>query len=244
MKSKKGFTLIEMMIVIAIIAVLVAVVIPVMNGSTTKAAAAANAANLRNVEGEMVTMMLLNPEAYGDQAGQKETIDDLQSLANSAQEIVTAANTVLNQLSSDKADKQQALENAQAAYNADKSISNYRKLFSAGLAVEAAALAERVQQAAIVPLQEALDAANGALADAVYNLYHFTAVDGVITLEDGTKIQAPSAKAVSSDIVEIAEDEPMVVYVDLENKEAYAMYGTYDKSYFAAVAGGDTSADE
>ena len=49
MKSRKGFTLIEMLVVIAIIAVLVAIVVPVVGNSTTKARAAADAANLRTV---------------------------------------------------------------------------------------------------------------------------------------------------------------------------------------------------
>ena len=48
-KSRKGFTLIEMLIVIAIIAVLVAVVIPVMGNSSAKAKAATDAANLRAI---------------------------------------------------------------------------------------------------------------------------------------------------------------------------------------------------
>ena len=48
-KNRKGFTLIEMLIVIAIIAVLVAVVIPVMGNSSAKAKAATDAANLRAV---------------------------------------------------------------------------------------------------------------------------------------------------------------------------------------------------
>ena len=65
-KSKMGFTLIEMMIVIAIVAILVAVIVPVMKGSTDRAAAAANAANLRSVEGELISLMLLNPGAFGD----------------------------------------------------------------------------------------------------------------------------------------------------------------------------------
>ena len=48
--NKKGFTLIEMLVVIAIIAVLVAIVIPTVTSATTKAQAASNAANLRSVK--------------------------------------------------------------------------------------------------------------------------------------------------------------------------------------------------
>ena len=53
MRNKKGFTLIEMLVVIAIIAILVSVVIPVVGNSTEKAKAATDAANLRAVYAEL-----------------------------------------------------------------------------------------------------------------------------------------------------------------------------------------------
>ena len=56
--NKKGFTLIEMLVVIAIIAVLVAIIIPVVSSATDKAAAATNAANLRSIKAEATTDML------------------------------------------------------------------------------------------------------------------------------------------------------------------------------------------
>lgn len=58
--NKKGFTLIEMLVVIAIIAVLVAIIIPIVANSTDKAAAAANAANMRSYKAEIVTSYLSN----------------------------------------------------------------------------------------------------------------------------------------------------------------------------------------
>lgn len=58
--NKKGFTLIEMLVVIAIIAVLVAIIIPVVVSSTDKAEAAADAANLRSVLGEANTLLMTN----------------------------------------------------------------------------------------------------------------------------------------------------------------------------------------
>ena len=58
MKNKKGFTLIEMLVVIAIIAVLVAVIIPTVSKTTDKAAAAADAANLRSVLGYMNSVLM------------------------------------------------------------------------------------------------------------------------------------------------------------------------------------------
>lgn len=65
--NKKGFTLIEMLVVIAIIAVLVAIIIPVVSSATDKAAAATNAANLRSIKAEATTDLLngaTNDEGY------------------------------------------------------------------------------------------------------------------------------------------------------------------------------------
>ncbi|MEA4814470.1 MAG: prepilin-type N-terminal cleavage/methylation domain-containing protein [Oscillospiraceae bacterium] len=47
-KNKKGFTLMEMLIVVAIIAILVAIAIPVFNAQLTKAKEQVDAANLRS----------------------------------------------------------------------------------------------------------------------------------------------------------------------------------------------------
>ena len=47
--NKKGFTLIEMLVVIAIIAVLVSIIVPTVSNATTKAQAATDAANLRAI---------------------------------------------------------------------------------------------------------------------------------------------------------------------------------------------------
>lgn len=52
MKNSKGFTLMEMLIVVAIIAVLVAVMIPVMNSSLEKSRDTATVANLRTAYAE------------------------------------------------------------------------------------------------------------------------------------------------------------------------------------------------
>ena len=50
--KQKGFTLIEMLVVIAIIAILVAIIVPTVVSATTKAKAATDAANLRTILGE------------------------------------------------------------------------------------------------------------------------------------------------------------------------------------------------
>ena len=56
--NKKGFTLIEMLVVIAIIAVLVSIVIPVVGNSTEKAKEASDAANIRAAIAEVTTLAL------------------------------------------------------------------------------------------------------------------------------------------------------------------------------------------
>ena len=53
--NKKGFTLIEMLVVIAIIAVLVSIIIPTVSSATGKAQAATDAANLRSMLAEATT---------------------------------------------------------------------------------------------------------------------------------------------------------------------------------------------
>lgn len=67
--NKKGFTLIEMMVVIAIIAALVGILVPTVTTARTKAAAATNAANLRAAKGEFTTMKLLNSDDYSAWTG-------------------------------------------------------------------------------------------------------------------------------------------------------------------------------
>lgn len=58
--NKKGFTLVEMLVVIAIIAILVAILIPTVLGATTKAKAATDAANLRSAMAEFEINSLSN----------------------------------------------------------------------------------------------------------------------------------------------------------------------------------------
>ena len=56
--NKKGFTLIEMLVVIAIIAILVAIIVPTVTSATTKAKAATDAANLRSAKAVAVIGVL------------------------------------------------------------------------------------------------------------------------------------------------------------------------------------------
>ena len=58
--NKKGFTLIEMLVVIAIIAVLVSIVVPTVSTATMKSKGAADAANLRTITAEAAIEYLEN----------------------------------------------------------------------------------------------------------------------------------------------------------------------------------------
>lgn len=50
LKNKKGFTLIEMLVVVAIIAILVAITVPAVSGALEKAREATDAANLHSAK--------------------------------------------------------------------------------------------------------------------------------------------------------------------------------------------------
>lgn len=79
MKNRKGFTLIEMVVVVAIVAILVAILVPVIGNSITKSHAATNAANLRAVEARLATLKVSNPESFvpTSQVEPGDTIGDL-----------------------------------------------------------------------------------------------------------------------------------------------------------------------
>ena len=55
MNRKKGFTLAELLIVVAIITVVVAIVIPVFTSQIEKSREATDAANIRNAYAELMT---------------------------------------------------------------------------------------------------------------------------------------------------------------------------------------------
>ncbi len=62
--NKKGFTLAELLIVVAIIAVLVAIAIPVFSSQLEKSKEAADEANIRAYYATVVADMLTNNTAY------------------------------------------------------------------------------------------------------------------------------------------------------------------------------------
>lgn len=68
-QQQKGFTLMEMLIVVAIIAVLVAIAIPVFNGALTKSKEAADVANIRALYAEwQVGILTENKDIPADKA--------------------------------------------------------------------------------------------------------------------------------------------------------------------------------
>lgn len=317
--NRKGFTLIEMMIVIAIIAVLVAVIVPTVTGSTDKAAAATNAANLRGVEGEIVSMMLLEPDAFGDHSKEQAEIDRKENIyqfgddvLEAAQAALVAATTDLDSAKKDlddykKTDEyldavaaQKALEDEinpeiekyqseRAKYVANKDhtgcvksdyigykshntycyYDNLKKVGELDLKIAALKAKKEVNEGLLEPLNKVkLKEADIAIKQTTYNncqtavdlakqanqnaldglaaqeqaLYELKAVNGVITLDNGTTIQAPVSKKVNKDAVNVDKDVEMVVYVNTTTYEAYAYYKgdkMYQSSDFAAVAGNE-----
>lgn len=91
LNSKKGFTLAELLIVVAIIAVLVAIMIPVFGSSRANAIQAKDAANVRSVYAEAVT------EAMGAGATTEATKSGYLTVGTG-----DTAKTLLNVLVKDK----------------------------------------------------------------------------------------------------------------------------------------------
>ena len=73
--NNKGFTLMEMLIVVAIIAVLVAIAIPVFGAQLEKAREAVDAANLRAAYAEVSADALLGDGSETKNVVQKQTQD-------------------------------------------------------------------------------------------------------------------------------------------------------------------------
>lgn len=74
-KNNKGFTLMEMLIVVAIIAVLVAIAIPTFTSALEKSREATDAANLRAAYAEVTVAGLTEAESDTTEGGVKRTGD-------------------------------------------------------------------------------------------------------------------------------------------------------------------------
>ena len=68
-KNNKGFTLAELLIVVAIVGVLVAISIPIFSGKLVKAQIATNQANYRSAKAAAIADYLVGGE-YGEKAGE------------------------------------------------------------------------------------------------------------------------------------------------------------------------------
>jgi len=73
-KNQKGFTLVELMVVVVIIGILTAIAVPVYNNVTAKAELGAIQANLRTIDGAI--MMMTSTEADED----VDTVDEAIAL--------------------------------------------------------------------------------------------------------------------------------------------------------------------
>ena len=72
--NKKGFTLIEMLVVIAIIAILVSIVIPVVGDSTERAREARDAANIRAKVTELTAAGVASGTNQSDSVALEQTV--------------------------------------------------------------------------------------------------------------------------------------------------------------------------
>ena len=81
MKNKKGFTLAELLIVVAIIAVLVAISIPIFSSQIEKSKEASDAANIRSKYAEMLSEVISGNYEYNNDKD-KYVVDLIQSKDN------------------------------------------------------------------------------------------------------------------------------------------------------------------
>ena len=83
--NNKGFTLAELLIVVAIIAVLVAIAIPVFTQQLEKSREATDLANVRSAYAELVTAYLTEGKAQSASVPAKQTIANWQSAGDASE---------------------------------------------------------------------------------------------------------------------------------------------------------------
>jgi prepilin-type N-terminal cleavage/methylation domain-containing protein len=90
LRNKKGFTLAELLIVVAIIGVLVAISIPIFTSQLKKARLATNQANARAAYAAATTQYMLK---YADTAPTTDTVTYLYTVSKGTGDFQTAAET-------------------------------------------------------------------------------------------------------------------------------------------------------
>ena len=88
--NKKGFTLAELLIVVAIIAVLVAISIPVFSSQLEKSREAVDAANLRAAYAEVLSGVVSGDETVKKEVVLKQTKEGWQTTFDFAEDLAKA----------------------------------------------------------------------------------------------------------------------------------------------------------
>ena len=117
--NKKGFTIMEMLIVVAIIAVLAAIAIPTFNGALTKSKEAADVANIRAAYAEVQVQILTEDLVSTSYKSAFETALGTTSALNYADKYsFNEAGTKIDSAGSD--DESNKYKLATIVYKADK----------------------------------------------------------------------------------------------------------------------------
>ena len=94
--NKKGFTLAELLIVVAIIAVLVAIAIPVFNAQLEKSRESVDIANVRSAYAEVVAEYLANGTAASATVAAKQTQANWQGQSGALTIQVSGTESTIN----------------------------------------------------------------------------------------------------------------------------------------------------
>lgn len=257
LRNKKGFTLIEMMAVIAIIAILVSIVTPLVTDSRDKAKAATNAANLRTVEAQLANLLVTNPEAFDTaEAEAGEFLNDLNAKVAEWNGKLAAATSDYQQKDAEARAKQaevDAVVNAMTpeerqVFDNYKNSSGFMKgVYAAQLAIthpnlaamegervllkEYAAVAE-ITCMEIVPVVDSLTKQLDVVTHRMECTFY--AHDGVLTLANGFSIAAPKSQELKTGGLTMEKDIDMIVVVS--DSEIYASYEGLTKECFAVAA--------